>query len=75
MVNIKKISTRLYLLLNAIIYFGMIMLNEFVINIFGLHLHGVGFVFIWSVIYSPRFSFINCFSSVGNGGYLLWIES
>ena len=36
MVNIKKISTRLYLLLNAVIYFGMIMLNEFVINTFGL---------------------------------------
>ncbi len=35
-VNMKKISTRLYLLLNAVIYFGMIMLNEFVINTFGL---------------------------------------
>ena len=32
----KKISTRLYLLLNAVIYFSMIMLNEFVINTFGL---------------------------------------
>ena len=32
MINVKKIPTWLYLLLSAVVYFGLIMLNTFVIN-------------------------------------------
>ena len=32
MINVKKIPTWLYLLLSAVVYFGLIMLNIFVIN-------------------------------------------
>ena len=36
MINVKKIPTWLYLLLSAVVYFGLIMLNIFVINSYEL---------------------------------------